>query len=104
MTPSETLLKAVLNRIKVRLDENVVLSVSEVSGFIKVAPSRIKKEWDLFKEEILEETDRINKKENEECNVKKNSFQNDAPEILQNKIYAIRKNISKLTNQIEEIN
>ena len=104
MTSSETLLKAVLNRLKVRLDNNFASSVFEASDFIKVAPVRIKKEWDLFKEEIIEETDRINKIENEAKNLKKESFQKDSDHSLQDKINKIRDEIEKLSDQIEGMN
>ncbi len=104
MTPSETLLKAIFNRLKVRLDNNVASSVSEASGFIKVAPSRIKKEWDLFKEEIIEEAGRINEIEDEAKNLKKEPFQKDSYHTLQDKINKIRDEIGTLSDQIEEIN
>ena len=104
MTPSETLLKAIFNRLKVRLDNNVASSVSEASGFIKVAPSRIKQEWDLFKEEIIEEAGRINELENEAKDLKKEPFQTDSHHTLQDKINKIRDEIGKLSDQIEEMN
>ena len=104
MTPSETLLKAIFKRLKVRLDNSVVSSVSEASGFIKVAPSRIKQEWDLFKEEIIEETSRINEIENEAKNLKKEPFKKDSYHTLQDKINKIRDEIEKLSDQIEGMN
>ena len=104
MTPSETLLKAIFNRLKVRLDNNVASSVSEASGFIKVAPSRIKQEWDLFKEEIIEEAGRINEIENESKKRKKEPFQKDSYHTLQDKINQIRNEIEKLSDQIEGMN
>ena len=104
MTPSETLLKAIFKSLKVRLHNNVASSVSEASGFIKVAPSRIKQEWDLFKEEIIEEAGRINEIENEAKTRKKESFQKDSYHTLQDKINKIRNEIEKLSGQIEEMN
>ncbi len=104
MTSSENLIKAVLNRLKVRLDNNFASSVFEASDFIKVAPGRIKKEWDIFKEEIIEETERINKIENEAKHLNKEPFQKDSYQTLQDKINKIRDQIEKLSDQIEEIN
>ena len=104
MTPSETLLKAVFKRLKVRLDNNVASSVLEAKDFIKVAPSRIKEEWDLFKEEIIAEADRMNEIENEDKSLKKEPLQKDSSDTLQKKINKIRVEIGKLSNQIEEIN
>ncbi len=104
MTTSETLLKAVFNRLKIRIDKNVTSSVSEASDFLKVAPGRIKKEWDLFKEEIIEEADRINDRQSEEKNIRADTLPKKPPNTLQNKINKIRKEIGKLSIQIEEFN
>ncbi len=104
MASSETLLKAIFKRLKTRLDKNFTSSLYEAASFIKDSPSGIKKEWDLFQKEIVDEAERINAIENEQKNLTKNLFKKDASFTVQSKINQIRKEIVNLTNQIEEIN
>ena len=104
MASSETLLKAIFKRLKTRLDKNFAASLYEAAGLMKDSPAGIKKEWDLFQKEIVDEAERINAIENEKKNLTKNLFKKDASFTVQSKINQIRKEIVNLTNQIEEIN
>ncbi len=104
MASSETLLKAVLNRLKTRLDNKLASSALKASDFIKVTPDQIKKQWDLFKEEVIDEADRMNEMQNEGKDLHKDLSQKATSDTLQSKINKLKKEIVKLSTQIEEIN
>ena len=81
-------------------------SLSETAVFIKDVPEVIQNEWDLFKEEIIEEAARI-----EEIDKKGTPFQDISENKVdvgadadQNTIDRIREKISEITHQIEGIN
>ncbi len=61
MKDSETLFKATLNRLKIRFEEKLTQSLTETALNAKDFPERLKEEWFILKEEILEEADRIEK-------------------------------------------
>ncbi len=68
---------------------------------MKDAPIQIQKEWDLFKEEIISEADRIDDVVEAKNN---NSFYNQKTTLSGEKIHQIREKIQQLSNQVEEIN
>ena len=101
MVSSETFLRATLSRLKVRFGKIIVSSMSEATVFLKDAPGRIEQEWDLLKEEIVNEASRldsINKPEEVSQDI---PLQHKEPENSQNQIDRIREKISKITKNVE---
>ena len=65
MSNSERLLKAAINRINARITEKLINSAQEFSEIAEEIPQRFQDEWSSFKEEVIEETERLEKKTNE---------------------------------------
>tara|TARA_Y100001968_G_scaffold328703_1_gene376395 strand:+ start:720 stop:1034 length:315 start_codon:yes stop_codon:yes gene_type:complete len=101
MQNTETLLKAALNRISARLGEKVIDVAAEIALLAKDAPDQLKKEWDILKDEIIEEAERLEKQENNHNSNNNFSHQQSSLEKPLEKIDRIR---AKLTHLNEVIN
>ena len=64
MSDSEILLKAALNRIAARITEKVINSAQEFTEIAEELPQKLQNEWYSFKEEVIEESERLGKKTN----------------------------------------
>ena len=62
MSDSEILLKAAIKRITARIQEKLIKSAQEFSEIAEEIPQKLQDEWSSFKEEVLEETERLEKK------------------------------------------
>ena len=104
MTDPEILVKATLNRLRARLEQKINKSAEELAEIAKEGPDLLKKEWNLFTEEIIEESDRL-KRENpaQENRVNNNSKESQSNEI-ESRIDKLRKKILDLNNKLEEKN
>ncbi len=100
----DILLRAALNRIAVRLGRKIISSTEELVNIAKEAPNRIQSEWDTFKEEVMEESERIasNKKAPETSD--NNSIQKENNSVIQKNINDIRQKMSELNRKIEREN
>ena len=65
MSDSEILLKAAINRIAARLTEKLINSAQEFTEIAEELPQKLQNEWYSFKEEVIEESERLEKKSNE---------------------------------------
>ena len=65
MSDSEILLKAAINRIAARVTEKVINSAQEFTEIAEELPHKLQNEWSSFKEEVIEESERLEKKTNE---------------------------------------
>ena len=63
MSDSDILLKAAINRISVRLTEKLINSAQALTVIAEEMPEKLQNEWSSFKEEVIEEYERIEKKE-----------------------------------------
>ena len=63
MSDSEILLKAAINRITARIQEKLIKSAQEFSEIAEEIPQKLQDEWSSFKEEVIEESERLEKKE-----------------------------------------
>lgn len=102
MTKSDTLLKAALKRLKARVEEKIVDSAAELSVIMQEAPSKIQAEWEILKEEIYEEAEKI---ENDNFQEEEKST-SDWRKIKENqtpikKIDIIRAKVLELTKKVE---
>ena len=64
MSDSEILLKAAINRIAARITEKVINSAQEFTEIAEELPHKLQNEWSSFKEEVIEESERLEKKTN----------------------------------------
>ena len=62
MSDPEILLKAAMNRIAVRITEKVLKSAQEFTEIADELPQKLQNEWSSFKEEVFEESERLEKK------------------------------------------
>ncbi len=90
MTNSDYLLKAAIKKVTEKFNEIVVEKIEEASSIAQDAPEKIKKEFDMLKDAIIEEAARI---ENE-ATKNKNT---DSSESNQDR------NLSEVLKEIEEI-
>ena len=63
MSDSDILLKAAINRISARLTEKLINSAQALTVIAEEMPEKLQNEWSSFKEEVIEEYERIEKKE-----------------------------------------
>jgi len=75
MTNSDYLLKAAIKKITEKLNEILVEKIEEATNIAQDAPEILKKEFDSFKESIIEEALRMEKAENIQENESTNTSQ-----------------------------
>ena len=95
MDSSDTLIKAAANRIRARFQKNMLDAAASMANTAIDAPEKIKTEWNLLKEEIIEEAAKIKRQENSN-NKNKNSTNTNQ------RINLIREKLSVLTRKVEE--
>ncbi|KGG13160.1 MULTISPECIES: hypothetical protein [Prochlorococcus] len=105
MSSSENLIKATLNRLTVRIGKEILNQASEIALKAKDAPDRLKEEWNLLKNEIINEATRLDQEGNEEDKGTTNSsiFNEDCKKDPDMKIEQLRRKISQLTRNFEGI-
>ena len=103
MSDSEILLKAAINRITARIQEKLIKSAQDFSEIAEEIPQRIQDEWSSFKEEVIEESERLEKKEH--TSKEKNSNQQQTKEDqTQAQIDKLRSKVIEINKSIEEKN
>ena len=105
MTNSDYLLKAAIKKITEKLNEILVEKIEEATNIAQDAPEKFKKEFDSFKESIIEEASRMEKAVNNQENDPTNTYQNFKIKKALNEIEGINKQIElfnkKMNNQIK---
>jgi len=103
LSNSEILLKAAINRITARIQEKLINSAEEFSEIAEEIPQKIQDEWSSFKEEVIKESERLEKKTN--LSKEKNSNQQSTQEDLtQAQIDKLRSKVIEINKNIEEKN
>jgi len=103
LSDSEILLKAAINRITARIQEKLIKSAQDFSEIAEEIPQRIQDEWSSFKEEVIEESERLEKKEH--TSKEKNSNQQQTKEDqTQAQIDKLRSKVIEINKSIEEKN
>ncbi len=103
MSDSEILLKAAINRIAARITEKVINSAQEFSEIAEAFPQKLQNEWSSFKEEVLEESERLEKKTNAEK--QENSKEKLSKEdLIQIQIDNLRSKVIDINKDLEEKN
>tara|TARA_Y100001968_G_C19035934_1_gene562099 strand:- start:219 stop:530 length:312 start_codon:yes stop_codon:yes gene_type:complete len=103
MNDPDTLLQAAINRLKVRLGEKIVNTAAEFAVIAENAPARLQKEWDLLKEEIFEEAERIKNENSKEEEENLDLTQTSEVEAPIDKIDQIRARVAQIDKKINRI-
>ena len=103
MSDKEILLKAAISRITARITEKIINSAEEFSEIAEELPQKLQKEWTSFKEEVIEESERLEKKTNQskESDFKQQPTKED---VIQNQIDSLRSKVIEINKNIEEKN
>jgi len=103
LSDSEILLKAAINRITARIQEKLIKSAEEFSEIAEEIPQKLQDEWSSFKEEVIEESERLEKKKtsSKEKNPKQPSTKED---LTQTQINKLRSKVIEINKSIEERN
>ena len=103
MSDSDILLKAAINRITARIKEKLIKSAEEFSEIAEDIPQKNQDEWSSFKEEVIQESERLEKKTN--LSKEKNSNQQSSKEdLIQAQIDKLRSKVIEINKNIEEKN
>ena len=100
MSDSEILLKAAINRIAARITEKVINSVQEFSEIAEELPQKLQNEWSSFKEEVIEESERLEKKTNA-SKEKSSKEQSSKEDLIQIQIDNLRSKVIDINKDIE---
>ena len=100
MSDSEILLKAAMNRIKARITEKVISSVQEFTEIAEDLPQKLQNEWSTFKEEVLEESERLEKK-TEESKEPSPQEQSSKEDLIQIQIDNLRSKVIETNKDLE---
>ena len=103
MSDSEILLKAAINRIAARITEKVINSAQELTEIAEELPQKLRNEWSSFKEEVIEESERLEKKTN--ASKEKSSKERLSKEdLIQIQIDNLRSKVIDINKDIEAKN
>ena len=100
MSDSEILLKAAINRIAARITEKVINSAQELTDIAEELPQKLQNEWSSFKEEVIEESERLEKKANA-SQEKSSKTQLGKEDLIQVQIDNLRKKVIDINKDIE---
>jgi len=103
LSDSEILLKAAINRIAARITEKVINSVQEFTEIAEELPQKLQDEWSNFKEEVIEESERIGKRTNA-SREKSSKEQLSKEDLIQIQIDNLRSKVIEINKDIEETN
>ena len=103
MSDSEILLKAAMNRIYARITKKMINSAQEFSDIAEEIPQRIQEEWSNFKEEVIEESERISN-QNKSSEGKYSKQQLSREDLIQAQIDKLRSKVIETNKSIEERN
>tara|TARA_B100000700_G_C14963450_1_gene817701 strand:+ start:1036 stop:1356 length:321 start_codon:yes stop_codon:yes gene_type:complete len=100
----DTLLRAILNRLTVRIGEKLTNAAADITLKAKDAPDQLKKEWEILKEEIYTEAERIkNENTTKNSNHVEVDKRSEADSSLE-KIDIIRSKVSELNKLLDKNN
>ena len=103
MNDSEILFKAALNRITARITEKLINSAQEFSEIAEEIPQRFQEEWSDFKDEVMEESVRLEKERNSSKQEDSNQPSTE-DDLTQVQIDNLRSKVIEINKSIEEKN
>ena len=100
MSDSEILLKAAINRIAARITQKVINSAQEFTEVAEELPQKLQHEWSSFKEEVIEESERLEKEANA-SREKSSREQLSKEDLIQIQIDELRSKVIDINKNIE---
>ncbi len=88
-----------MNRIAARITEKVINSAQELTEIAEELPQKLQDEWSSFKEEVLEESERLEKETN--ASTEKSSEQLSKEDLIQIQIDNLRSKVIDINKDIE---
>ena len=103
MSDSEILLKAAINRITARISEKLINSAQEFSEIADEIPQKLQDEWSNFKEEVIQESERLEK---EATSSQENNYntQSEKEDLTPSQINNLRSKVIEINKLFEERN
>ncbi len=89
-----------MNRIAARITEKVINSAQEFTEIAEELPQKLQNEWSSFKEEVIEESERIEKKNNASQD-KTSKEQLSKEDLIQIQIDNLRSKVIDINKDIE---
>ena len=92
-----------MNRIAARITKKVINSAQEFTEIAEELPQKLQDEWSNFKEEVIEESERLEKKTNA-SKEKSSKEQRSKEDLIQIQIDNLRSKVIDINKNIEEKN
>ena len=92
-----------MNRIAARITEKAIHSAQELTEIAEELPQKLQNEWSSFKEEVIQESERLGK-EIKVPNKKKAGEQLSKEDLIQIQIDNLRSKVIEINKDIEEKN
>ena len=89
-----------MNRIAARITDKVINSAQEFAEIAEELPQKIQNEWSSFKKEVIEESERLEKKTNA-TQEKSSKEQLSKEDLIQVQIDNLRKKVIEINKDIE---
>ena len=91
-----------MNRIAARITEKVINSAQEFTDIAEELPQKLQNEWSSFKEEVIEESERLEKEKKANPSKKKNSKEQlNKEDLIQIQIDNLRSKVIDINKDIE---
>ena len=92
-----------MNRIAARITEKMINSAQELTEIAEELPQKLQNEWDSFKKEVIEESERLGKKPNS-SKEKSSREELSKEDLIQIKIDNLRSKVIEINKDIEAKN
>ncbi|QNG29307.1 hypothetical protein [Synechococcus sp. LTW-R] len=102
MREPQTLVQAALNRLSARLGSGLADAAAGLAVLAQDAPDRLRQEWDLFKEEVELEAERLEHGEQEVPAAETGMASSSPPLDPQQQIDQLRAQVTRLARRLEE--
>ena len=89
-----------MNRIAARITEKVINSAQELTEIAEKLPQKLQNEWSSFKEEVMEESERLEKK-TKTTKEKSSKKQLNKDDLIQIQIDNLRSKVIDINKDIE---
>ncbi|UPM49558.1 hypothetical protein MY494_09440 [Synechococcus sp. A10-1-5-1] len=102
MSEPQTLVQAALNRLSARLGSGLADAAAGFAVLAQDAPERLRQEWDLFKEEVELEAQRLEHGEQDQPAADSSTASSSPPADPQQQIDQLRAQVTRLARRLEE--
>ncbi len=102
MPSPDALLRATVNRLAARLGHGLAGAAAEEAVLAQDAPERLRREWDLFQEEVRAEAERLDSDQPEASVTSAASATSATSDDPQQQIDRLRAQVAELSRTLEE--